>query len=121
PRIFSRQITAMIKAGEASGKVPEVFESLSSYYEWLDQLTGDIRQALIYPMMVMTASVMLVLMLFTFVVPRFVTLLTDLHLKVPLLTQIVMAISNGLLRGWPILLAVLIGAPMLFKIAMRVP
>ena len=47
PKTFSRQITAMVEAGEVSGKLPEVFESLSSYYEWLDQLTGDIRQALI--------------------------------------------------------------------------
>lgn len=121
PRIFSRQITAMIKAGEASGKVPEVFESLGGYYEWLDGLTGDIRQALIYPMMVMGASLLLVLMLFTFVVPRFVSLLTDLHLEIPLLTQIVMAISNALLNGWPVLLAVIIGAPIVFKFAMRVP
>lgn len=121
PKIFSRQITAMIKAGETSGKVPEVFESLSGYYEWLDQLTGDIRQALIYPMMVMSASLMLVLMLFTFVVPRFVSLLTDLHLKIPLLTQIVMTISNGLLKGWPVLLAIAFGLPIAFKLAMRVP
>jgi len=101
--------------------VPEVFESLSGYYEWLDGLTGDVRQALIYPMMVMTASLLLVLMLFTFVVPRFVTLLTDLHLKVPLLTQIVMTISNGLLKGWPVLLAVVVGTPIVFKVAMRIP
>lgn len=121
PRVFSRQITAMIKAGETSGKVPEVFESLSAYFEWLDQLTGDIRQALIYPMMVMSASLMLVLMLFTFVVPRFVSLLTDLHLKIPVLTQIVMAVSNALVKGWPILVGLGIGLPIVFKVAMRSP
>jgi len=121
PRVFSRQITAMIKAGETSGKVPEVFESLSGYYEWLDQLTGDIRQALIYPMMVVSAALMLVLMLFTFVVPRFVGLLTDLHLKIPVLTRIVMTISNALLHGWPALLALGIGLPLVFKLSMRAP
>lgn len=121
PQVFSRQVTAMIEAGEATGKMPEVFESLSSYYEWLDQLTGDIRQALIYPVMVISASSALVLMLFTFVVPRFVSLLTDLHLKVPLLTQIVMNISNALVHGWPILLLVVVGIPVSFILAMRSP
>jgi type IV pilus assembly protein PilC len=121
PRVFSRQITAMIKAGEASGRVPEVFDSLSGYYEWLDQLTGDIRQALIYPVMVMGASLSLVLMLFTFVVPRFVSLLTELHLKIPLLTRIVMTISQGMLRGWPVLLGLAIALPLAWKIAMRMP
>ena len=121
PHVFSRQVTAMIEAGEATGKMPEVFESLSGYYEWLDQLTGDIRQALIYPVMVISASSMLVLMLFTFVVPRFVSLLTDLHLKVPLLTQIVMSISNTLVHGWPILLFLAVGIPVGFVLAMRSP
>jgi type II secretory pathway component PulF len=121
PRVFSRQITAMIKAGETSGRVPEVFDSLCGYYEWLDQITGEIRQALIYPLMVLSASSTLVLLLFTFVVPRFVSLLTELHLKVPLLTQFVMAISNTLLRSWPALLAVLLLAPAACKLAMRAP
>lgn len=119
PRVFSRHVTSMIEAGEVSGRLPEVFESLSAYYEWLDQLTGDIRQALIYPLMVMTAALSLVLMLFTFVVPKFVGLLSELHLKIPLLTQIVMAISTVLLRGWPVLLAVFIGGPIALRLALR--
>lgn len=121
PRVFSRQITAMVKAGEASGRVPEVFESLSSYYEWLDGLTGEIRQALIYPVMVMGASLMLVLLLFTFVVPQFVTLLVELRLEIPLLTRIVMMISHGLLRSWPLLLVAAVTAPVAWKFAMRTP
>lgn len=120
-RVFSRQITAMIKAGEASGRVPEVFDSLSSYYEWLDQLTSDIRQALIYPVMVMSSSLMLVLLLFTFVVPRFVSLLTELHLKIPLLTRIVMMISQTLLQSWPLLLVLIVATPIGWKLAMRSP
>jgi type II secretory pathway component PulF len=121
PKTFSRQITAMVEAGEVSGKLPEVFESLSSYYEWLDQLTGDIRQALIYPLMVMGAASALVLLLFTFVVPRFVGLLTELNLKVPMLTRIVMGISDTLLGYWPVLLVIAIGVPVGLKLALKVP
>ena len=105
PRCFPGETVAIVQAGEVSGRLPEVFESLSSYYEWLDHLVGDVRQALIYPLMVICASTMLVLLLFTFVVPRFVSLLTDLNLEIPLVTRIVMEISNGLLNGWPYLLA----------------
>lgn len=119
PKIFSLEVTAIVQAGEISGKMPEVFESLSSYFEWIDQLVGDVRQALIYPLMVIGASMSLVLMLFTFVVPKFVGLLTDLNLKVPLLTKVVMTISNGLIHGWPLVLAVVVGIPMLLKISLR--
>jgi type II secretory pathway component PulF len=121
PKTFSREITAMVEAGEVSGKLPEVFESLSSYYEWLDQLTGDIRQALIYPLMVMGAASALVLLLFTFVVPRFVGLLTELNLKVPLLTRIVMAISDALISYWPVLVVLAVGIPIGLKMALKVP
>lgn len=121
PRVFSRQIVTMIEAGEVSGRLPEVFESLSNYYEWLDQLTSDIRQALIYPVMVLSAALALVLLLFTFVVPKFVALLNDLQLKVPLLTRIVMSISNVLVHGWPVIVAVMVGGPIVFKIALRNP
>jgi len=121
PRVFSLETMAIVQAGEVSGRLPEVFESLTSYYEWLDGLIGEIRQALIYPLMVMGASMALVVMLFTFVVPKFVGLLTELSLKVPLLTRIVMVISNALVHGWPILLVLMVGIPMGFKIAMRSP
>lgn len=119
PRVFSRQITSMIEAGEVSGRLPEVFENLSSYYEWVDQLTSDIRQALIYPVMVMAAALSLVLLLFTFIVPKFVGLLTELHLKIPLLTQIVMVISNALLRGWPLVIVLAVGGPVALRLALR--
>lgn len=119
PRVFSSEITAIIQAGEVSGRLPEVFENLCSYYEWLDGLIGDIRQALVYPLMVMGASLGLVLLLFTFVVPKFVGLLTDLSLTVPALTRVVMGISEALVQHWPVLLTGLIGGPLLLKIALR--
>jgi general secretion pathway protein F len=50
-----------------------------------------------------------------------VSLLTDLHLKVPLLTRIVMTISNFLVHGWPLLLAAVVVVPAAFLLAMRLP
>ena len=121
PRVFSSEVMAIVQAGEVSGRLPNVFESLSSYYEWLDGLVGEIRQALIYPLMVMSASLALVLLLFTFIVPKFVGLLTGLSLKVPLLTRVVMSISQVLLHYWPVLLVLAVGVPLGLKIALRTP
>ena len=104
PHSFPPQVVAIVHAGEVSGHLPEAFEGLSSYYEWLDRLVSEIRQALIYPLMVTGAAFALVLLLFTFIVPRFVSLLTDLSLGVPLVTRITIAISNLLLHGWPFLI-----------------
>lgn len=121
PRTFPRHTTAMVEAGEACGQVPEVFSSLTTHYEWLDQLVSDIRQALVYPVMVCVAATALVLLLFTVVVPRFVGLLLDLNLEVPLLTRIVMAISDALVSGWPVVLAIVVGGPIALKLSLKSP
>jgi type IV pilus assembly protein PilC len=121
PRVFTTEITAVIEAGEVSGQLPEVFASLQDYFEWCDQLAADVRQALMYPVIVMVASLGLVLMLFTFVVPKFVGLLNELSLEVPLLTRIVMGISHVLLSGWPVLLGVAVGLPFLVRFVLRNP
>ena len=121
PRIFTTEITAVIEAGEVSGQLPEVFASLQDYFEWCDQLAADVRQALMYPVIVLVASLGLVLMLFTFVVPKFVGLLNELSLEVPLLTRIVMGISHVLLTGWPVLLGLAIGLPFLIRYLLRNP
>lgn len=121
PRVFSRQVIAMVQAGEVSGQMPEVFKSLSEYFEWFDGLVAEIRQALIYPIIVTFAAGALVVLLFTFVVPRFVSLLTDLSLDVPTLTRVVMAISDVLTGNWPWLVGAVIGAPIALKLALRNP
>ncbi|MBK9991202.1 MAG: type II secretion system F family protein [Verrucomicrobia bacterium] len=121
PRSFPPQVVAIVHAGEVSGHLPESFEGLSSYYEWLDRLIGEIRQALIYPLMVTGAAFALVLLLFTFIVPRFVSLLTDLSLGVPLVTRITIWISNLLLHGWPFIIGGGVAAWFGLKMLLRVP
>ncbi|RKX35568.1 MAG: hypothetical protein DRP71_03275 [Verrucomicrobia bacterium] len=121
PRVFSRQIVAMVEAGEVSGRMPDVFKSLSDYLEWVDELVSEVRQALIYPVIVLCASIALIILLFTLVVPRFVTLLTDLSLEVPTLTKAVMGMSNFLVKGGPLLIVLAISVPIALKLALRVP
>lgn len=121
PRVFSPQVVAMVHAGEISGRVPEVFENLRAYFEWFDDLLAEIRQALIYPVIVLTAATALVVMLFTLVVPQFVKLLEGLALDVPLLTRGVMSVSDFLVSGWPVIVAIGIGGPIALKFARRIP
>lgn len=121
PRVFSSQVVAIVHAGEVSGRVPDVFENLRAYFEWLDDLLAEIRQALIYPLIVLTAATALIVLLFTLVVPQFVKLLEGLALEVPLLTRGVMAVSDVLVTGWPVIVAVMVGGPIALKLARRIP
>ncbi|RME68796.1 MAG: type II secretion system F family protein [Verrucomicrobia bacterium] len=121
PKIFAPQVTAMIRAGEVSGNLPEVFQGLSDYYEWLDNLNAEVRQSTIYPATVIIVATAFVLLLFTFVVPRFAGLLTEMDLEVPALTRGVMAISHALLEHWPVLIGGGIGVPLAIRFGRRVP
>lgn len=121
PRVFTPEIVAVVEAGEVSGQLPEVFASLQAYFEWCDQLVAEVRQALLYPVIVLVAAGGLVLLLFTVVLPKFVALLGELSLAVPLLTRIVMAISRGLLDWWPLLLGLAVALPLGVGLALRRP
>jgi type IV pilus assembly protein PilC len=106
PKIFPQQVAALAEAGEAGGKLAETFENLAAYYQWLDQLMADVRQAMVYPLFVLAATVALVLSLFTFIVPRFAELLGGLSIQMPLLTRIVMGISFEMVGHWILCVAV---------------
>ncbi|HBP86838.1 MAG: type II secretion system F family protein [Nitrospira sp.] len=100
PRIFPPQITNLVHAGEDSGTLTETFKELERYLDWLDQIRGDVRQATIYPSIVMVAVIGLLVLLFTFVIPRFVPILEGLHVPLPTITIIVIALSELFVGSW---------------------
>jgi type II secretory pathway component PulF len=104
PRVFSDHILGLIRAGEFGGKLQDTFKELVRYLEWKTALKANIKQATIYPVTVLIALTGLILMLFTFVVPRFSELLTSLNVPLPFPTRIVMSISKFFVSTWWILL-----------------
>jgi type IV pilus assembly protein PilC len=100
PRIFPPQITNLVHAGEESGTLTDTFKELERYLDWLDQIRGDVRQATIYPSIVIVAVFGLLVLLFTFVIPRFVPILEGLHVPLPTITIMVIAISELFVETW---------------------
>ena len=102
PFAFPPQTTALIEAGESSGSLPEVMNSLASNLEWVDGLVASVRQALIYPIAVTIATAGLITLLFTVVIPKFDALFNELSLELPMITQLVLSISGGFVSTWKI-------------------
>lgn len=101
PRVFSVHFMTIIKAGEATGKLPEAFKDLKEYLEWVERVLADVRQATIYPSVVLTVVAIFVVFLFTFIVPKFAALLAMLHVRQPLLTRIVFGVGGfAKATGW---------------------
>ena len=109
PKIFSKQISNLVKAGEFSGNLSVSFLEVMRHLEWVDELVSDLKQVSIYPAMVLFAVGAFVLLLFGFVVPTFAELLTQLDLELPLVTRLVMSAGDFVSANWMFLL----GAPIL--------
>ncbi|MDF1615452.1 type II secretion system F family protein [Desulfurivibrio dismutans] len=105
PKIFSKLYCSMVRAGEASGSLPEVLERLSYILEHENKVKGDINTALAYPKIVSLALVGAFLFLLTMVIPQFVSTFAKAGIDLPLPTVISVAMYRGLVEYWPVLLA----------------
>jgi type IV pilus assembly protein PilC len=100
PSIFPPQVTNLVQAGEESDTLADTFKELERYLDWADQIRGDIRQATIYPSIVMVAVTGLLILLFTFVIPRFIPVLHDLNVPLPFVTVLVIGVSEFMVNNW---------------------
>jgi type IV pilus assembly protein PilC len=100
PRIFQPQFISLVKAGESSSALPETFMELKRYMEWQEAIMADVRQATIYPVVVLIVVSALVMVLFTFVIPKFVMLLNSVKVALPWPTRIIFGVSDVVKATW---------------------
>jgi type II secretory pathway component PulF len=116
PKVFEEQFISVIRAGELSSKLPETFDDLGGYLEWLEQITADVRQASLYPAIVSVVILAFVVFLFSFIIPKFSALLSGLHIPLPLITQIIFGMGDFFKATWWAwtagILILVIGVPM---------
>ena len=98
--VFSRLYTAMIRAGEVSGALPEVLERVIYITQHEDKVRSDITSALRYPMVVMALLLIAFFVLLTFVVPKFVALFQGAGLELPWATKLCMALYFMIANFW---------------------
>ena len=101
PRTFAPLVLSLVRAGESSGRLAEACTEIRRNYEWLDRLMADMRQALLYPAFVLTATVIFFFLVFTYLIPRFAAVLIEIKVKMPWLTQVFLSISAFMTaHGW---------------------
>ncbi len=109
----------MIESGESSGNLDSILTTLAGHYENENKLMHKIKSATIYPTILLVVSVGVVILLFTFVLPRMMTMFQNA--EVPPITKAVMALSDFLVAYWPFILAVFVGLILLFANARHIP
>ena len=102
--VFSRFYVNLIRAGEAGGSLPSVLLRLAEYLERSKALRDNVRAALTYPAFLGFFSVMAVVVLLGFVVPRFKPIFAGAGKAVPLMTQVVLFMGDAMRNyGWLLL------------------
>lgn len=113
PKVFSPFYVNMVRSGEESGKLDEVFLYLADYLDRSYEITSKARNALIYPAFVVTTFVAVMVLMLTIVIPRLSDILLEGGQEIPFFTRIIMGLSN-LFVNYGILMAILIGVGIFF-------
>ena len=119
--LFGAFYISMIRVGEMTGRLTEVFLRLNEHMEFERDVRERIKQAMRYPIFVMIAMAIAVVILNIFVIPVFAKVFAGFNAQLPLITRGLLAFSSWMLTWWPLLLALLFGGTMLIKAYLRTP
>ena len=100
PRVFNKLFVNMVKAGEESGKLNDVLKKFAAFSEAKEELSQKIKGALFYPAILFIASIIVIVFIVTFIMPKFADLFLSAGLKLPLVTQILFSFGVIIKRYW---------------------
>ncbi len=106
-RFFPTLYVNMVRAGEVGGFLEAVLERLLEYLERSQEVRDEARAALAYPVVLTCAMGVSILVLLTYVLPKFSALFADMGKTLPLSARVVMAVSDGLRHYWWLGLAII--------------
>ena len=106
PKTFPPLYSNMIRAGEASGALVEVLRRLADHYERYDNMRGQIKSAMSYPVIVLCFGVLAVVGALVWIIPKFKKVFDSMGASLPLPTRILIGMSEFLIHyGWTLAIA----------------
>ncbi|KND52144.1 MAG: type IV pilus assembly protein PilC [Parcubacteria bacterium C7867-003] len=109
PDAFSDFYVNMVKSGEESGKLDEIFNYLADYMDRTYEVTSKAKNALIYPAFIILTFVAVMVLMFTVIIPKIALMITDSGQPVPFYTQVVLWTSNFFVNNIILIGAVAVG------------
>ncbi|MDY3274997.1 MAG: type II secretion system F family protein [Agathobacter sp.] len=108
PKVFPGIMVSMVAAGEASGKLDVAFERMATHFEKSARLKGLMKKAAMYPMVVCIVAIIVVIVMMVKVIPSYEDMFAQLGGELPLLTRMVIALSDFIISKWFILIALIV-------------
>ncbi len=110
PDVFDSVFSSLLRAGEQSGRIAEVFDNLAASLRWQDELASQTKRLLIYPAMVLVVVLAVVVFLLIYLVPQVTSLLKTMGIALPMQTRALIFASNAVIHYWPFLFGVPVAA-----------
>ncbi|MEK7117691.1 MAG: type II secretion system F family protein [Patescibacteria group bacterium] len=98
PKIFSDFYVNMVKSGEESGKLDEVFAYLADYLDRTYEVTSKAKNALVYPAFVVFTFFAVMILMFTVIIPKIALIVKDSAAELPIYTKLVFGFSGFLVN-----------------------
>ena len=117
---FPDLMIGMIRSGEGSGNLDLVTQRLSIQYEKDYKLTQQVKSAMTYPCILLVLCVVIVILIVTFILPQFQSLFDQME-SLPMITNILIAVSNFLVQKWYIALLIVAVIVALIRIIVGIP
>jgi len=119
--VFSSFMVNMVRVGEMTGRLDEVFLRLYDFFAFEKKMSDDIRAALRYPMFVMIALAAAMFIVNIFVIPAFAKMFASFKTELPLMTRVLIATSDAFVAYWWLMLIGIVAAVVGFRLYTAAP
>jgi MSHA biogenesis protein MshG len=121
PKVFTSFMVSLVRVGELTGRLDEVFLRLYEFFAFEKKMREDIKAALRYPMIVIGALAVAMFIVNIFVIPAFAKIFASFRAELPLMTRVLIGTSDLFVAYWPLMLAALAGAVVGFRLWVGTP
>lgn len=123
PGVFDPLYVGIVRAGEATGRLDRALDDLAQQLEWQDRLAVRVREALTYPVIVVSLLSVLLVVLIGFTIPRFVAVYKNVNpnMRLPLPTRLVQGFGVFVADYWIVLLAAFVVLGLLLRMRIQTP
>ena len=113
--IFPSLLVSMVAAGEASGSLETAIERMAIQFEKDAKISGMVKKAMIYPIILIIVMIGVVIAMMMFVIPNFMDMFEGLDAEMPFMTVMVINMSNFILDKWWLLILIVAGIVFAYK------
>jgi type II secretory pathway component PulF len=115
PRIFSDLYINMVRAGESSGALVDVLRRMADHFDRFAQVQSKFSSALIYPAFVGVVGIGIMFFFMSYMLPKFMSIFDGMNVPLPMMTQILIGISNAFSHYWWLMICSVVVIIILFK------